>query len=124
MMSLLWPVGRAFPIEHQIGEAPQSVESPTYLNYAIWEPTAPFRAAFEHPEFRLGLPAPGAVDFAAKAVILARPRTDRSPSGGLDDPSDRLVAWALIKSRDRCSDRRASRSAHPRWRMSISTSSY
>src|SRR6476659_7655830 len=26
-------------------------ESPTYLNYAIWESTAAFRAAFMHPEF-------------------------------------------------------------------------
>ncbi len=27
-------------------------ESPTYLNYAIWETTAHFRAAFTHPAFR------------------------------------------------------------------------
>lgn len=27
-------------------------ESPTYLNYAIWESTEAFRAAFSHPEFR------------------------------------------------------------------------
>ncbi|MBN3791729.1 antibiotic biosynthesis monooxygenase family protein [Burkholderia sp. Ac-20353] len=27
-------------------------ERPTYLNYAIWESTAQFRAAFMHPEFR------------------------------------------------------------------------
>ncbi|WP_245286699.1 antibiotic biosynthesis monooxygenase family protein [Bradyrhizobium sp. ARR65] len=26
-------------------------ESPTYLNYAIWESTAHFRAAFTHPDF-------------------------------------------------------------------------
>ncbi|VWC33211.1 antibiotic biosynthesis monooxygenase [Burkholderia lata] len=26
-------------------------DSPTYLNYAIWESTAAFRAAFTHPEF-------------------------------------------------------------------------
>jgi heme-degrading monooxygenase HmoA len=26
-------------------------ESPTYLNYAIWESTADFKAAFSHPEF-------------------------------------------------------------------------
>ena len=26
-------------------------ESPTYLNYAVWESTAHFRAAFKHPEF-------------------------------------------------------------------------
>jgi heme-degrading monooxygenase HmoA len=30
-------------------------ESPTYLNYAIWESTADFRAAFVHPEFRAKL---------------------------------------------------------------------
>ncbi|WP_315831018.1 antibiotic biosynthesis monooxygenase family protein [Bradyrhizobium prioriisuperbiae] len=27
-------------------------ESPTYLNYAVWESSAAFRAAFTHPEFR------------------------------------------------------------------------
>ena len=27
-------------------------ESPTYLNYAVWETNADFRAAFTHPEFR------------------------------------------------------------------------
>jgi heme-degrading monooxygenase HmoA len=27
-------------------------ESPTYLNYAVWESTAAFRAAFNNPEFR------------------------------------------------------------------------
>jgi heme-degrading monooxygenase HmoA len=27
-------------------------ESPAYLNYAVWESTAAFRAAFMHPEFR------------------------------------------------------------------------
>jgi len=32
-------------------------ESPTYLNYAVWESTAHFRAAFTHPEFRATLPA-------------------------------------------------------------------
>ena len=26
-------------------------ECPTYLNYAVWESTADFRAAFTHPEF-------------------------------------------------------------------------
>ena len=32
-------------------------ESPTYLNYAIWESAAAFRAAFMHPEFRASLSA-------------------------------------------------------------------
>src|SRR5437016_4876404 len=27
-------------------------ESPTYMNVAVWESTAHFRAAFTHPEFR------------------------------------------------------------------------
>ena len=38
-------------------------ESPTYLNYAIWDSTADFRAAFSHPEFRarLGAYPPSAV---------------------------------------------------------------
>ncbi|RUM03935.1 antibiotic biosynthesis monooxygenase family protein [Rhizobium chutanense] len=27
-------------------------ENPTYLNYAVWESNAHFRAAFIHPEFR------------------------------------------------------------------------
>ena len=32
-------------------------ESPTYLNYAVWDTTADFRAAFMHPEFRSKLSA-------------------------------------------------------------------
>jgi heme-degrading monooxygenase HmoA len=32
-------------------------ESPTYLNYAVWESTAHFRVAFTHPEFRASLSA-------------------------------------------------------------------
>ena len=32
-------------------------DSPTYLNYAVWESTADFRAAFTHPEFRAKLSA-------------------------------------------------------------------
>jgi heme-degrading monooxygenase HmoA len=32
-------------------------ESPTYLNYALWESTAAFRAAFAHPQFRARLSA-------------------------------------------------------------------
>ncbi|MBY5819378.1 antibiotic biosynthesis monooxygenase [Rhizobium leguminosarum] len=30
-------------------------ENPAYLNYAVWESTADFRAAFSHPEFRAKL---------------------------------------------------------------------
>ena len=30
-------------------------ESPCYLNYAVWETTADFRAAFTNPEFRAKL---------------------------------------------------------------------
>ena len=32
-------------------------DSPTYLNYAVWESTADYRAAFTHPEFRAKLSA-------------------------------------------------------------------
>jgi heme-degrading monooxygenase HmoA len=32
-------------------------ESPAYINYAVWESTADFRAAFTHPEFRAKLSA-------------------------------------------------------------------
>ncbi|MCC8966932.1 antibiotic biosynthesis monooxygenase [Bradyrhizobium sp. Pear76] len=32
-------------------------ESPAYLNYAVWESTAAFRAAFMNPEFRAKLSA-------------------------------------------------------------------
>ena len=32
-------------------------DSPIYLNYAVWESTAHFRAAFMNPEFRKGLSA-------------------------------------------------------------------
>lgn len=31
--------------------------SPTYLNYAVWESTAAFRAAFTHPDFLAQLSA-------------------------------------------------------------------
>lgn len=30
-------------------------ENPTYLNYAVWDSTASFRAAFGHPDFRTKL---------------------------------------------------------------------
>ena len=30
-------------------------DNPTYFNYAVWESTAAFRAAFSHPEFRAKL---------------------------------------------------------------------
>jgi heme-degrading monooxygenase HmoA len=30
-------------------------ESPTYLNYAVWESTAHFRSAFTNPQFRVRL---------------------------------------------------------------------
>ena len=32
-------------------------DSPTYLNYAVWDSTADFRAAFMNPEFRAKLSA-------------------------------------------------------------------
>ena len=32
-------------------------DSPAYFNYAVWESTADFRAAFMHPEFRAKLSA-------------------------------------------------------------------
>ena len=32
-------------------------ESPTYLNYAVWETNAAFRAAFSHPDFQSKLSA-------------------------------------------------------------------
>jgi len=32
-------------------------ESPTYLNYAVWQSTADFRSAFSHPQFRAKLSA-------------------------------------------------------------------
>ena len=32
-------------------------DSPTYLNYAVWESTAAFRAAFSHPDFQAKLSA-------------------------------------------------------------------
>ena len=30
-------------------------DSPTFLNYAVWESTAHFRAAFTHPDFQAAL---------------------------------------------------------------------
>ncbi|MGU7773976.1 antibiotic biosynthesis monooxygenase family protein [Burkholderia sp. MR1-5-21] len=38
-------------------------ERPTYLNYAVWESTAHFRAAFSHPDFRAKVS-----DYPASAV--------------------------------------------------------
>lgn len=32
-------------------------DSPTYLNYAVWESNAAFRAAFSHPDFQSKLSA-------------------------------------------------------------------
>ncbi|GLR83932.1 antibiotic biosynthesis monooxygenase family protein [Bradyrhizobium iriomotense] len=32
-------------------------DSPTYLNYAVWESNTHFRAAFTHPEFRAKISA-------------------------------------------------------------------
>jgi heme-degrading monooxygenase HmoA len=32
-------------------------DSPTYLNYAVWESTARFRDAFTHPQFKASLAA-------------------------------------------------------------------
>ena len=32
-------------------------DSPTYLNYAVWETNAAFRAAFSHPDFQSKLSA-------------------------------------------------------------------
>ena len=32
-------------------------ESPTYLNYAVWESMEAYRAAFTHPEFRANISA-------------------------------------------------------------------
>ena len=32
-------------------------ENPTYLNYAVWESTAAFKAAFSHPDFRAKMSA-------------------------------------------------------------------
>jgi len=38
-------------------------ESPTYLNYAVWESTEAFRAAFTHPDFTAAL-----ADYPSSAV--------------------------------------------------------
>jgi len=46
-------------LHHAIGE------SPTYLNYAVWETTAHFRAAFSNPTFRAKLSA-----YPASAVAM------------------------------------------------------
>ena len=32
-------------------------DSPTYVNYAVWESTAHYRSAFTHPEFKASLAA-------------------------------------------------------------------
>ncbi|MBV8578780.1 MAG: antibiotic biosynthesis monooxygenase [Acetobacteraceae bacterium] len=40
-------------------------DSPTYLNYAVWESTAAFRTAFTHPEFKAKLSA-----YPSSAVVM------------------------------------------------------
>jgi hypothetical protein len=37
--------------------SPCDRQKPTYLNYAVWESTADFRAAFTRPDFRAQLSA-------------------------------------------------------------------
>ena len=44
--------------------------SPTYFNYAVWETTADFRAAFSHPEFRAKLSAYPASAVASPHLFL------------------------------------------------------
>jgi heme-degrading monooxygenase HmoA len=56
-------------------------ESPTYLNYAVWESTAHFRAAFGHPEFRAKLPI----------SVLGRPFPTPVPEGRDAQPLRRIV---------------------------------
>lgn len=46
-------------------------KSPTYFNYAVWESTADFRAAFTHPEFRAKLSA-----YPASAVASPAPLSE------------------------------------------------
>lgn len=40
-------------------------DSPTYLNYAVWESTAAFRAAFTNPEFQAKLST-----YPSSAVVM------------------------------------------------------
>ena len=47
-------------------------DSPTYLNYAIWESTEAFRAAFTHPEFVAKLSAYPSSAVAAAPVSESR----------------------------------------------------
>lgn len=51
----VWQEDAAF-MKHQPGFISTQLhraigESPTYLNYAVWESNAAFRAAFTHPDF-------------------------------------------------------------------------
>jgi heme-degrading monooxygenase HmoA len=55
----VWEDDAAF-MKHQPGYISTQLhraigENPTYLNYAVWESTVAFRAAFGHPEFRAKL---------------------------------------------------------------------
>jgi len=45
-------------------------ESPTYLNYAVWESNADFRAAFAHPEFRAKLSSAVASTHLFQKVVV------------------------------------------------------
>ena len=51
----VWQEDAAF-MKHQLGFISTQLhraigESPTYLNYTVWESNAAFRAAFTHPDF-------------------------------------------------------------------------
>ena len=54
-------------------------ESPTYLNYAVWELTALFKAAFTNPEFR----AAKLSAYPASAVASAAPVPEGRGAGHL-----------------------------------------
>lgn len=47
-------------------------ESPTYLNFAVWESTAHTRAAFTHPEFLAKLSTYPASAVASPAICSRR----------------------------------------------------
>ena len=78
-------------------------ESPTYLNYAVWESTADYRAAFTHPEFRAKLSAQSSSVSWTNAPRLVAPalftRISRDPN----------VLTAKSTTRDADSDSRRSR---------------
>ena len=63
-------------------------ESPTHLNYAVWQTTADFRVAFTHPEFRAKISA-----YPSSAVASPAPVPEGRGAGHLCRVARHASVW-------------------------------